>query len=973
MPAPVDLVNVDEDDFTDIRLTDDNATLLNQAIQQLRADIDNEVHVEDEEFHAEVSEDVIKLGAISMKDAQAEEVAMETMRIEAHRADLLHNRERAERVMRYEMQAKESMVPLRNKMTEELRRVNVAIGSAKERRMNEQQTKFRRVEDDLRQAMARLEGELVVTSLDPRDPSHKHHELYDIIQSRRFQVAWLHSPRMLRIRVDWVRALSTKLPEGSYQVMCTLYDRVGGSPLRWSKALDPLSTMKRTLTGATPAAQRFAGTFRDLELSFGQKVNRIFLPCPSQYDARPAMCIVFELILTSIGDARRHQTVGWGVFPLVRSTMDLIQGNFKVPLLRGPVDPSFDKYLLIEQRIASDLDAWLGNVYFHARLMPRSVDYQRSYSLELNWNISQHPETEAEADEDVLSPVRTMQPVPDLSMRSPLPPLDTTVRLSDTSRSSGGNADIDGSSPEEDALTAALLASDNNNNLFSPPQRARTLKPAGIPMLPIATSLPSPSPARAENAGLLRAGALDSAFDTDREAPPVPPVDKSKIPRIAIILRQSDSTGQRAQVDAVEKVSKRNAPRVGTLMSTTKTLLRDLTVPKPGAKSLKWLAVEELPDPNPNEPPSSKFDAQQPSPVARERFAAATRGQAVLGKYAHSVRVDDLNDADAVPKAKLKYIKGALLADLHPSRWRTADFWASLLVLLFAFWLRIYPHYLGQWLLLRTEKIPVLTFAFRACWMDLTYSPQPTVLPDMYMVIFGHVTNIIIFFIFCLLAWLQQRALHRFPWIASQFMLGYGLGTMLDPLLIFIVDACRWNYPSGDAFKLYYFFLVQEGSGGSGVMLQLIIAAFLCFVSFVLLYSYVIHLHHNGRMMDVFRRLYGTEELFFMPRDMELSTRALRWIITQAKHGISGPKRRITTTRYQVVDKSKPHDGKSDETVHLALYNTKLNGEQELYRNFVRLPDGAICALLGDSVEIPGKKAMIKLDQLLSADRKSVV
>jgi hypothetical protein len=38
---------------------------------------------------------------------------------------------------------------------------------------------------------------------------------------------------VLRLKVDFLRALKNKVPAGRYAVMCTIYDRIGGTPLHW--------------------------------------------------------------------------------------------------------------------------------------------------------------------------------------------------------------------------------------------------------------------------------------------------------------------------------------------------------------------------------------------------------------------------------------------------------------------------------------------------------------------------------------------------------------------------------------------------------------------------------------------------------------------------------------------------------------------------------------------------------------------
>jgi hypothetical protein len=271
-------------------------------------------------------------------------------------------------------------------------------------------------------------------------------------RGRRFKVDWSHAPRVVRLRFDLLRAVKNKLPRGRYVVMATLYDRLGGHPLRWSRldtALDDVDQREKEVasaegeednllagglkradasghlrprwTGCTPFPRRHGGKFSSLELSFAQKQNRVFLVLPSQKEARPSMCVVFELIQVGAGTARRRlcvsyagtarpsrqcrgrrsktdRVVGWGAFPAFSATKDwdAIQGKFRVPLLRGELDGTVDKFERIEQRsaccaslravvvvtvaitdvcaVAENLDTWLCNMYFDVRHLPRYME-----------------------------------------------------------------------------------------------------------------------------------------------------------------------------------------------------------------------------------------------------------------------------------------------------------------------------------------------------------------------------------------------------------------------------------------------------------------------------------------------------------------------------------------------------------------------------------------------------------------------
>jgi hypothetical protein len=39
------------------------------------------------------------------------------------------------------------------------------------------------------------------------------------------------------------------------------------------------------------------------------------------------------------------------------------QGRFKVPLLRGEVNPSVDRWSTLQTQLQTDLDSWVANLY----------------------------------------------------------------------------------------------------------------------------------------------------------------------------------------------------------------------------------------------------------------------------------------------------------------------------------------------------------------------------------------------------------------------------------------------------------------------------------------------------------------------------------------------------------------------------------------------------------------------------------
>ncbi|KAL8269232.1 hypothetical protein Esti_006841 [Eimeria stiedai] len=77
------------------------------------------------------------------------------------------------------------------------------------------------------------------------------------------------------------------------------------------------------------------------------------------------------------------QVVGWGVFPMVDSDFRLIDGHFKVPLLRGSVDPNVRRFIEVEETVRKSLDSWLCNLYFRCQPLPQYSKGQVEFELQL--------------------------------------------------------------------------------------------------------------------------------------------------------------------------------------------------------------------------------------------------------------------------------------------------------------------------------------------------------------------------------------------------------------------------------------------------------------------------------------------------------------------------------------------------------------------------------------------------------------
>ena len=74
----------------------------------------------------------------------------------------------------------------------------------------------------------------------------------------------------------------------------------------------------------------------------------------------------------------------------------------------------------------------------------------------------------------------------------------------------------------------------------------------------------------------------------------------------------------------------------------------------------------------------------------------------------------------------------------------------------------------------------------------MTLNYQTTLLTTVEhtsIVFIGPFGNVVFFTILVILSWLLQRIMGAFPDVGSKFVLGFGVMTFLDPILIVIVDA----------------------------------------------------------------------------------------------------------------------------------------------------------------------------------------
>ncbi|KAI2649175.1 hypothetical protein H4Q32_020396 [Labeo rohita] len=280
----------------------------------------------------------------------------------------------------------------------------------------------------------------------------------DIESDLHWQVEWTRTPEPIEVLVLCLRAVREKLPRGLYSLSVSLQTRLGGRTLRWSRM------QEQQWVGRTEPVEH-QGRYFDIELNINQSLYMLpTLPCalassvflnsfrrgneelelvggklqlimfflsvsgwhlellwfdpscrfesflevlPASCDLLPSSVLVFKLLSLPSDHSHVSSVVGWGAFPICDCSLQLFNGKFKTPLLRGSPNPSLNQFRKIEHLLSTDLDNWLCNLYFQVKRLPRGNTGVPECSFTLQ--IPSHPQ---------LSSSQGLPPHPDTSTRS---------------------------------------------------------------------------------------------------------------------------------------------------------------------------------------------------------------------------------------------------------------------------------------------------------------------------------------------------------------------------------------------------------------------------------------------------------------------------------------------------------------------------------------------------------------------------
>lgn len=934
-----------------------------QEVQDLKQGLaEEEIKVYLDEFEQRVEQEILMIGNISLDDVQDEERRLREEHITFQQEQARVQRQRQQEIMQAMERAKKYVMSKYKEKYRELRMREEHLMQKDRSYKDEIHRAFRRSESQLRKALKRRKAEVKTMYGDLTFADGQ----YGGSKGRRWKIDWNRAPQPIQIKLKCLRGVKDKLPGSRYVLMVSLYNRLGGNVMKWSN-------LKGQQWGGATLPIHHDGEFFNIEMKLDQSV---FTVCPSKPDMLPGMVLVFELFILRGSVTPTDKVVGWGCFPICDAEFNVIEGKYKTPMLRGDMDPGIDNFQTIEKLMATDLEHWLCNFYFEIIKLPRYMAGQKEYEVELQFTsgLLSSPDRTKTVEENIDGEKAIFGSRSDMQSPNGLSRLSLKSNSISSSHSKMGEHHSDvkerpnvlivddataGSSGSGTSIRKSSLIHGSQVQMFRAETLSADLRKRKNSSLPGGGHgnedeqlMVRPMTSVAASRKLVEERGLQLSDDDDDANSSGTDYDDQDIYALKKTDHFKPVKGQPGMFYKVHHNTPSDvyAKKVYTMMPKT-PLLTKQKVKK------KLTHLEEL----------------------------NTHGFTVKTPWSTKGRIDHKGSR------KMQYMARMLLTELGISQIKSRQFWAMILMILVTFWIRMYLHYVGQWVTLIAFEIPINTFNFLPYTVNLNY--QNTLLrtrEELALIVIGPFTVIFFFAVMVAIAAFIRFLFERFPSILSRFIMAFGIQCVLDPIFIAIIDSALKRYENnggtesiGDAFKLYWHFDRFYNNDNVTLFVSIALTVFLYFVTTfcagALLYVYFLKIHNNGRLMDVYWRLHGKEHDFFIPYDLEISNEEMNYICRKAEQWRGEEGERKKTAVYDYIweeeemadeiwdDPTSGHGrktGAKETTTHISIHTLHLDGLRELYRHFLKLPDGAIVEVFGE-MNIPGidegvKQALIK-------------
>lgn len=122
---------------------------------------------------------------------------------------------------------------------------------------------------------------------------------------------------------------------------------------------------------------------------------------------------------------------------------------------------------------------------------------------------------------------------------------------------------------------------------------------------------------------------------------------------------------------------------------------------------------------------------------------------------------------------------------------------------------------------------------------------------------------------------ISQKYIFCFPRVFCKIIAWFGLATCLDFFFIVIIDFANQDL-DGDLLKLYNYYQKSENSGFIGIFLTFVIQFALLIINIFVFYNYIVFVHNDARISDIYLRISGKGRGYYIPDDNEVSWNYLK-------------------------------------------------------------------------------------------------
>ena len=91
--------------------------------------------------------------------------------------------------------------------------------------------------------------------------------------------------------------------------------------------------------------------------------DSVYALCPPRSLTRPSFVFVLEMFELASKSCPHDRIVGWTAMPMCCENLSIVEGKYKLPILRGHHSPKTSHFSQLDEALGADLSNWLCNIY----------------------------------------------------------------------------------------------------------------------------------------------------------------------------------------------------------------------------------------------------------------------------------------------------------------------------------------------------------------------------------------------------------------------------------------------------------------------------------------------------------------------------------------------------------------------------------------------------------------------------------